>query len=142
MKTKIHAFAGVVALLMIATFWTSTLISELFADHATIAYVKQLILKGMFILIPSMMMVGASGFSLSQKMRGPVVEAKKKRMRIIAVNGIVVLLPSAFFLAAKASAGVFDTVFYSVQALELIAGLTNMILIILNIRLGRKLSGR
>jgi len=141
-KTKIHAFAGVVALLMIATFWTSTLISELFADHATIAYVKQLILKGMFILIPSMMMVGASGFSLSQKMRGPVVEAKKKRMRIIAVNGIVVLLPSAFFLAAKASAGVFDTVFYSVQALELIAGLTNMILIILNIRLGRKLSGR
>lgn len=142
MKTKLHAFAGVVALLMIATFWTSTLISELFADHATIAYVKQLILKGMFILIPSMMMVGASGFSLSQKMRGPVVEAKKKRMRIIAVNGIVVLLPSAFFLAAKASAGVFDTVFYSVQALELIAGLTNMILIILNIRLGRKLSGR
>lgn len=142
MKSKIHAIAGVIALLTIASFWTSTLFSELFADHSTIAYIKQLILKGMFILIPSMMMVGASGFSLSQKMRGPVIEAKKKRMKIIAANGILILLPSAFFLAAKASSGEFDFMFYGVQALELIAGATNITLIILNIRAGRKLSRR
>lgn len=142
MKAKIHAIAGAIALLTIASFWTSTLYSELFANHDTIAYIKQLILKGMFILIPSMMMVGASGFSLSQKMRGPVIEAKKKRMKIIAVNGILILLPSAFFLASKASSGEFDLVFYGVQALELIAGATNMTLIIFNIRAGRKLSRR
>ena len=142
MKAKIHAIAGVIALLTIASFWTSTLFSEMFADHSTIAYIKQLILKGMLILIPSMMMVGASGFSLSRKMRGPVIEAKKKRMKIIVANGILILLPSAFFLAAKASSGEFDLMFYGVQALELIAGATNITLIILNIRAGRNLSLR
>lgn len=54
MKTMTHAFAGGVGFVMILLFWTSTVTSELFATHETVATVKALILKGMFILIPAM----------------------------------------------------------------------------------------
>lgn len=64
MKTKVHAIAGGIAFLMILSFWLSTVFSELFASHETIATVKGLILKGMFILIPAMIVVGASGGEL------------------------------------------------------------------------------
>jgi hypothetical protein len=63
-------------------------------------------------------------------------------MPLIAANGLLVLIPSALFLAAKARAGEFDTTFYAVQALELAAGATNLILLGLNMRDGFKLSGR
>ena len=43
-------------------------------------------------------------------------------MQVTAANGILVLIPSALFLASKARAAEFDTVFYAVQALELAAG--------------------
>ena len=52
MTKRIHAIAGGIGFLMILTFWTSTAISELFASHGTVAAVKDLILKGMIILIP------------------------------------------------------------------------------------------
>ncbi|MFV0292431.1 MAG: hypothetical protein ACK5II_04110 [Paracoccus sp. (in: a-proteobacteria)] len=65
---------------------------------------------------------------------------KKKRMPIIAANGILVLIPSALYLSGKASAGTFDTGFYIVQSLELVAGAANIILLALNMRDGlRKL---
>jgi hypothetical protein len=35
-------------------------------------------------------------------------------MPLIAANGILVLIPSALFLASKARAGQFDTSFYAV----------------------------
>ncbi|MGO9773237.1 MAG: hypothetical protein ACLPSW_27565, partial [Roseiarcus sp.] len=65
-----------------------------------------------------------------------------KRMPFIAANGVLILIPSALFLASKASAGVFDTSFYAVQALELIAGATNLTLLGLNMRDGLRLKGR
>jgi hypothetical protein len=65
-----------------------------------------------------------------------------KRMRIIAANGILILISSALFLASKAKAGEFDAVFYAVQALELVAGATNLALLGLNMRDGLKFTGR
>ena len=67
---------------------------------------------------------------------------KTKRMPLIAANGILVLFPSALFLASKARAAEFDTVFYAVQALELAAGAVNMALLGLNMRDGLKMKGR
>ena len=67
MKTKIHAIAGIIGFLTIALFWTSTLYSELFTDYATIAALKAAILNGMFVLVPAMAIVGASGMSLGGK---------------------------------------------------------------------------
>jgi hypothetical protein len=63
-------------------------------------------------------------------------------MPLIAANGLLVLIPSALFLASKASAGEFDTAFYAVQAIELAAGAANIMLLGLNMRDGLKMSGR
>jgi hypothetical protein len=142
MKTKIHAVAGFIGFLTIALFWTSTIYSELFTDHATIAAIKAAILKGMFVLVPAMVVVGASGMSLGGKRQDRLSLAKKKRMPIIAANGLLILLPAAFYLESKAASGAFDTAFYVVQILELVAGATNLTMMGLNIRDGLTLTGR
>lgn len=142
MRTKIHAAAGVIGFLCILTFWTSTAFSELFASHETVAAVKAMILRGMFILIPAMVIVGASGMSMGAKRQDALAISKKRRMPIIALNGLLILLPSAFFLASKAAAGAFDTAFYTIQGVELLAGAVNLSLIGLNIRDGLRMTGR
>ncbi len=142
MKTRVHAIAGAIGLLMILTFWTSTVLSELFGSYETIATVKGWILYGMFILIPAMAVVGGSGMSLGAGRSEKLVSAKKKRMPIIAANGLLILLPMAFVLEAKAAAGTFDTLFYVLQGVELIAGATNLTLMGLNMRDGTRLTGR
>lgn len=86
--------------------------------------------------------VGISGFALSKGRRGPLVAAKRKRMPLIAANGILVLLPSAFFLASRASAGAFDATYYAVQAAELAAGAVNILLLGLSLRDGLRMKGR
>ena len=63
-------------------------------------------------------------------------------MPLIAGNGIVVLIPSALFLASKVKAAEFDAAFYTVQTLELVAGATNIILLGLNMRDGLKMKGQ
>ena len=140
--TRIHAVAGGVAFLTILTFWTSTVISELFAGHEAVASVKQMILYGMIILIPALAMAGGLGMSIGRKRKDASALAKKKRMPLIAANGLLILVPSAFYLASKAAAGAFDEWFYGIQVLELIAGATNLTLIGLNIRDGLKMTGR
>lgn len=63
-------------------------------------------------------------------------------MPFIAANGILVLIPCAIVLNRWAAAGSFDTTFYAIQALELLAGATNLVLMGLNIRDGLMMSGR
>ncbi len=138
----IHPVAGALAILTIATFWLSTAFTELFASQAVITTVKTAIPWGFFILIPALMAAGGSGFALAKGRRAGLIGAKIKRMPLIAANGILVLIPSALFLAFKARAGEFDTAFYAVQALELAAGAVNITLLGLNMRDGLKLKGR
>ena len=142
MKTRLHAAAGLIAFLTILTFWTSTAFSELFGSHETIAAVKAMILDGMFILIPAMAIVGASGMAMGKSRTDAPAVAKKRRMPIIAANGILILLPAAFFLESRAAAGTFDIGFYAVQGLELIAGAVNLALMGKNIRDGLSMTGR
>ena len=61
---------------------------------------------------------------------------------MIALNGILILAPSAIALGWWASRGSFDAAFYAVQALELIAGAVVLALMGLNLRDGLRLSGR
>jgi hypothetical protein len=135
-KTRIHAIAGTIGFLTILAFWLSTVASETLGGPAVIASVKNAILWGMLVLIPCLMITGASGFALGKKRNDPRITAKKKRMPFIAANGIVILIPSAVFLADQAAAGTFGTAFYTVQAIELIAGAINLRLMGLNIRDG------
>ena len=136
MKSKIHAAFGAIALLAICVFWSATAITELLGDATAIAAVKRSILIGMLVLIPSMAAAGASGFSLGKKWRSRLVARKALRMKIIAGNGLLVLLPSAVFLAGKAAMGDFDAAFAAVQGIELIAGAINITLLALNMRDG------
>lgn len=143
MSKKAHFIAGLIATLTIATFFLSTVIVELFGSHEAVAIVKSLIvMPGLFILVPAIAATGGSGFALSKSRQGRLVDSKKKRMPFIAANGLLVLLPSAIFLDRWASAGSFDTAFYLVQGVELLAGAVNLTLMGLNIRDGIKMSGR
>ncbi|WHP67558.1 hypothetical protein [Phaeobacter inhibens] len=63
-------------------------------------------------------------------------------MPIIGANGLLVLVPMAFFLESRAAAGQFDATFYSLQVVELLAGATNLVLMGLNMRDGIRLSGK
>lgn len=142
MQAKAHAAAGIVALLAVATFWTATVAVETIGTPAQIAAVKTAILWAMAVLIPAMIAAGATGSRLAQSMRSPQVAAKMRRMKVIAANGLAILLPSAVFLALRAQAGQFDTAFYAVQAIELTAGAVNITLLSLNLRAGLALARR
>jgi|SRR5271166_4437691 len=137
----IHPVAGALALLTITTFWLSTVFAELFGSHAVVAAVKTTIPWGFLVLIPALAVAGGSGLKLSRGDRSGLIGAKFKRMPFIALNGILILIPSALYLASKARAGEFGGGFYAVQALELVAGATNIALLGLNMRDGLKLKG-
>lgn len=142
MLRQFHFIAGLSATLTIATFFVSTVIVELFGSHAAVATVKALIvMPGLFILVPAIAATGGSGFILAKSRQGRLVAAKKKRMPFIAANGLLVLIPCAIFLNRWA-AGVFDSTFYWVQSVELLAGAINLTLMGWNIRDGLSMSGR
>jgi len=108
------------------------------ASQAVIVTVKTAIPWGFVLLIPALAAAGGSGFALAKGRRAGLIGAKLKRMPLIA-NGVLVLVPSALFLASKARADDFDAGFYAVQALELVAGATNITLLGLNMRDGLKM---
>ncbi|MDA4845537.1 hypothetical protein [Hoeflea poritis] len=142
MKTRIHVIAGVVGFLTILSFWISTVSVELFASPAAVAAVKSWILYGMIVLVPAMAIAGATGMSLGRKRRDRLTKAKRTRMPVIAANGLLILVPSAFFLAGRAEAGLFDGWFYAMQTLELVAGAANIAMMGLNIRDGLRMTRR
>ncbi|WP_164658392.1 hypothetical protein [Tropicibacter sp. Alg240-R139] len=142
MLKAIHPIAGVIAFLTILTFWTSTVYSEVFGAPETIVAVKSMVLRGLIVLIPAMVVVGVSGMAMGRRRKDAPALAKKRRMPIIAANGLLVLVPAAVYLSNKASAGAFDTGFYTVQIIELIAGATNLLLMGLSIRDGRSMTAR
>lgn len=141
MKSKLHGLTGALALACILAFWTSTLVSELFLAQASVVAVKNAILTAMWILIPALAITGASGFALGRGRAGQLVRKKMARMRLVAANGLMVLLPSAFALARMANAGDFGALFYAAQAVELLAGALNIGLLVLNMRDGWRLAG-
>lgn len=143
MPKRVHLVAGLLAPLCIATFFLSTILVELFGSHDAVAQLKSLIVApGLWILIPTIAAAGGSGMFLSRSRKGRLVEAKKKRMPFIAANGLLVLVPCAIVLNRWASAGSFDTAFYVVQAIELVAGAINLTLMGLNVRDGLRMAGR
>jgi len=142
MKRMVHAMAGTLALLLVTAFLASTLYAELVMDQGLIAATKRLILYGICLLIPAMAVAGGSGFSLAARRVGGIVDAKKMRMRIIAANGLLIMLPSAIWLHMLASAGSFGAAFFLVQAIEIAGALLQLYLLGRNFHDGLKLSGR
>lgn len=142
MKKAIHPIAGALALVILVTFWLSTAVAEMSGSQAAVVAIKTAIPWGFLLLIPALAATGGAGFALSRGRRGGLLDAKIKRMPWIAVNGLLILIPAALFLSFKAQAGEFDMRFYAAQALELVAGATNITLLGLNMRDGLTLKGR
>lgn len=144
MRTRLlHATAATVALALIAVFWTSTLVSELFLDQSSVLAVKHAIAwYGLGCLVLAMIATGASGFVLGRQRAGGWVEEKKKRMPLIGMNGVLVMMPAALFLHHKAAAGEWDGLFYAVQAVELLAGAAQLTWMSKSFYTGLRLTGR
>ena len=142
MSKTIHPVFGGVAFLMTATFWVLTVGFELVGTEAQIIAVKSSIPFGLLLLIPAMAIVGGSGHCMANGRQTGLLGTKAKRMRLIAANGMFVLVPSALFLAWKAQAGALDRAFYAVQAIELAAGAINLTLLGISIRDGLVLTRR
>ncbi len=138
----LHPVAGAVGLLCITAFWTSTVAVEMLGGPASILAVKAAVLWGLLILVPAMAAVGATGFRMAGRSAEPHVARKRRRMPLIALNGLLVLVPCAVFLHARAAAGGFGGTFAVVQGIELLAGAVNLALMGLNMRDGLALTRR
>lgn len=135
----IHPLAGALAMFTITLFIIATLASEVFGGATAIAAVKAGILRGLLVLIPALAIVGGSGFRLGTY---GLAATKIVRMRVVAANGVLVLIPCAFVLARWAQQGAFDGAFYAVQGLELLAGSVNLTLLGLNMRDGLRMRAK
>lgn len=146
MNTKtlknIHKIAAILALVLITSFLTSTIIADLLATPQQIAHVKNTILMFIPGLILAMMVTGISAKKLYPGAMKGALKIKETRMKIAAINGVIVLLPAAIVLARWSALGQFDGLYWAVQILEIIAGMTNLTMIGLNIRDGIRLGSK
>lgn len=142
MLSKIHAAFGAAALLIIAIFLTATITTLVIGDKYLIAMAKLGIAWGLLALIPMLILTGFSGNHLGQNMRGALIGAKQKRMKIIAFNGLIFLVPSALILLPLAMQGQGGPLYWAIQSIELLAGATNITLLGLNMREGLRFSRR
>ena len=140
---SLHRAAALLAAACIATFLFGSIGVELFGTPQAVARFKALVVTpGLWLLVPALAATGASGFALARARRGRLVDAKKRRMPVIAANGLLVLVPCAIVLQRWAAAGAFGAAFLAVQGIELLSGAANLTLIALNVRDGLRLAGR
>mgnify|MGYP000078031712 CR=1 FL=1 len=138
----IHKTSALTAFILIATFFSSSLFVDMFADQQAVVMVKTNIFYGVFLLIPLMVITGITGVKMAPKVTSGPIASKKKRMPFVAANGLLILLPAAYILKNLALEGEFNSVFYFIQTIELLAGFINLSLMALNIRDGFKLKNR
>ena len=139
---RAHRVSSIVAFSAILLFWTSTVTVELLGSHDAIVFIKRAIAWGLILLVPAIATAGATGFRLGGRSKHRTITAKKRRMPVIALLGLLILVPSALFLAAKATTRDFDGAFVIVQGAELVAGAVNLMLMGLNMRDGFRLTKR
>ncbi|SLN15688.1 hypothetical protein ROJ8625_00510 [Roseivivax jejudonensis] len=139
---SLRAIAGTLALAIVIAFWTATVVVETLGESTAIVAVKTAIPWALALLVPALIAARATGQALARGRGGALVAAKRRRMSIVAVNGLAILVPAALYLSHKARAGEFDALFYAVQAAELAAGAINIALLGLAFRDGLRLGGR
>jgi hypothetical protein len=138
---KIHVIVTVIATLTIVTFFISSLVAEINGNEAFIREVKEMILFSLPIMLIAMPALGITGNKLAGKSRNPIILTKRKRMRLVFVNGIA-LMALACFLYYRSHYQTIDAVFLLAQMAEFALGLTSLILIGMNIKSGFQLSGK
>lgn len=142
MVKRLHPLSAIAAMATIAGFWLSTVSVELFGATEDIVAVKTTIRALLPALILTLAATGASGMALGRRRVGALVARKRRRMPVIAANGLIILVPAALYLAWKADRGALDATFYAVQTLELAAGAVNLALLGASARDGLRMTGR
>jgi hypothetical protein len=137
----IHAGASALALFTVVTFFTSTLITEISGNVEQIASLKENIFFALPLMLIAMPMVGLSGKKLAGKSNSPLVQRKLNRMKLIAINGLI-LVTLATLLYIRSRDLQLDNTFYLLQGLELLLGAVNIGLMVMSVRDGMLLSGR
>ena len=120
--SRIHAIAGTLAFAIILSFLSASLLAECLGGPALIARVKETIAWSLLALVPALAATGGTGFAMVGRPSRGVLLTKFRRMQFVAANGMLVLVPSALFLAWKAGQGAFDAAFVAVQLAEFAAG--------------------
>ncbi|WP_440054281.1 hypothetical protein ACSLBF_15625 [Pseudoalteromonas sp. T1lg65] len=140
-KKMIHKGAATVALITILCFISGTVYAEIIGNEPLIAEVKSwIVYPGLLLFLPCMLLTVGSGVTMAKGSDNQYVSAKAKRMPLIGVNGIFILLPSAIYLNYLAQAGNFGWSFIVIQSVEVIFGTINVVLILLNMRDGFRVS--
>lgn len=142
MPRSLHPAAATLALLILVSFWLSTAVTELLGTEAQVIWLKTHLPWAFLLLIPALAVTGATGVHRAGNRRGALIDAKRRRMPLIAANGLLILIPSALFLMARAGQGQLDTAFYAVQVIELTFGAVNILALGLSFRDGLRLTGR
>ena len=138
---KAHFIATIIAGLTITTFFSLSLIAEIRGDIQFIKSIKKFILYALPIMVIAMPMLKITGDKLAGKSTNPIILAKKRRMKLMIVNGIG-LITLAVFLYYRSHFQTIDNVFLVAQIAEFGFGLGNLTLIALNARSGMQLSGK
>jgi len=121
---RVHLAAAVAAVAVIVTLLTSSAVTELIGTPGEVRLLRHGIMLGLPLLIACLATVALTGRRLAGRSRAPVVRRKQRRMQLIAVAGLVVLVPCAL------------------EIIELAAGGLNLALLVLNFRDGRALTRR
>lgn len=137
----VHFIATIIAGITIVTFFSLSLVAEIKGDIQFIKGVKTFILYALPIMVIAMPMLKITGDKLAGKSNNPIILAKKKRMKLMIVNGIG-LITLAVFLYYRSHFHAIDHVFLIAQIAEFGFGLGNLTLIVLNTRSGLQLSGK
>jgi|SRR5690606_22378888 len=138
---KTHLIATVVASLTIVTFFCLSLFAEIRGDEQFIKSVKAFILYALPVMILAMPALKITGDKLAGKSKNPLIVAKTKRMKIVVVNGFL-LINLAIFLYYRSHYQKIDSIFLLAQVAEFALGLLNLSLIFTNARAGMQLSGK
>jgi hypothetical protein len=137
----IHIAATIIAAITIGTFFLSSVVAEIDGNETFIREVKERILFTLPVLLMAMPAIGITGNKLAGNSQSPQVKTKQRRMKFVFVNGLTLII-LASFLYYHSHYKTIDTVFMVAQLVELVLGLTNLVLISLNIKSGLQLSGR
>lgn len=139
--SKIHKVSGILALLVISSFFLSSLYGEINGSHSIILSIKTYIVFTIPIMLILMPTCAITGKKIAGKSKSLVVKSKNKRVKFIALNGII-LITLAIVLYQRAANGEIDNTFLTIQIVEFVFGFTNIIMLGLMIRDGRILTGK
>lgn len=137
----VHLIVTIIAVLTITTFFSISLFAEIKGDEEVIKSVKAFILYALPVMILAMPALKITGDKLAGKSKSPLVAAKVKRMKLVVINGMI-LISLAVFLYYRSHHQQIDNIFLIAQITEFVFGLFNLSLIFMNAKAGMQLSGR